>query len=258
MRQAPQLCEPKFAQGATIGAQTSVRWKQCLPPMPRRVVDPSMDRDALYPDELAELCQQWESDLRDAPLLSANYFRDIVSSYNEPHRHYHDANHVIAVVKRVTALAALSIGNTADVRIAAWYHDVIYDPMSATNEADSAERAIEELTCLHLEPNRIERIAALVNMTKHHQPATTNEAVLADADLWTLGGSTADYFTYGALIRKEYAHVSDDDWRTGRSGFIETFLTRPHIFHTETGRNQREVQARENLAAELNTLTRFA
>jgi predicted metal-dependent HD superfamily phosphohydrolase len=189
------------------------------------------------------------------PLSAQSFFAQLAASYNESHRRYHNLNHVIAVVKRVTMLRR---ENSSDIRIAAWYHDVVYDPSSSSNEADSADRAVDELTTLRLDPTRIDRIASLINMTKHHHPATDDEAILADADLWTLGGSTQDYFTYGALIRQEYAHVSEDNWQTGRGNFITSFLARPAIFHTDTGRNEREDQARENLAAELNTFTRFA
>jgi predicted metal-dependent HD superfamily phosphohydrolase len=182
----------------------------------------------------------------------------IAAHYNEPHRRYHNMVHVQAVVDRVTVLAAdnsLSGFHTAHLRLAAWFHDVIYNPTAHDNESLSAKFAQTELTSMGVEPHQTERIAALINMTAGHDPADDVAAVLLDADLWTLGGSEQDYFIYGALIREEYSQVSDAQWQIGRARFIETFLNRPRIFHTPAGLQQREVQARRNLAIELDRLT---
>jgi predicted metal-dependent HD superfamily phosphohydrolase len=197
------------------------------------------------------LMTQWIEDCdhsEDAvPVLS-----HIVQRYNESHRRYHNLAHAQAVVARVTMLGEhADQGAVRDLRIAAWIHDVIYNPGAPNNELLSAEFAQTELT---ISKHRINRVAALVVMTADHEPADEMAAILMDADLWTLGGPQNEYFAYGALIREEYAHVPDEAWRRGRARFIETFVRRDHIFHTTIGRNEREPQARRNLALELTTL----
>ena len=80
-------------------------------------------------------------------------------------------------------------------------------------------------------------------------------AVLLDADLAVLGSDPASYQAYVAGVRSEYAHVSADDWRTGRTQVLRSFLDRPALFATPTGRARWEARARANLAAEVASLS---
>ena len=59
--------------------------------------------------------------------------------------------------------------------------------------------------------------------------------MLLDADLAVLGSDPASYQAYVAGVRSEYAHVSADDWRTGRTQVLRSFLDRPALFATPTG-----------------------
>ncbi len=190
-------------------------------------------------------------------------FDEVIARYSEPHRRYHTVEHVTAVVTRVSEighhvwphLGADALRDSLnDVLIAAWYHDVIYDPTQSDNEDRSAELAIQHLTTCAFDHARISNIVDLILMTKGHRARTDQEAILADADLWTLGGPPDEYRLYGRLIRHEYAHVSEDDWIRGRSVAMRTFLDRPTIFATRYGRAQREVQAQVNVTADVEAL----
>ena len=89
----------------------------------------------------------------------------------------------------------------------------------------------------------------------HEAPIDSDTAVLLDADLAVLGSEPASYQAYVAGVRSEYAHVSADDWRIGRTNVLRSFLDRPALFATPTGRAWWEVRARANLAAEVASLT---
>jgi predicted metal-dependent HD superfamily phosphohydrolase len=182
----------------------------------------------------------------------------VVARYSEAHRRYHGLDHVIAVVQRVDVLMADHpelTTHAADVRLAAWFHDVVYDPRSNENEAKSADLAADELRRFGVPPDRVARVHRLVLMTAGHHVTDDDERILADADLWTLGGPADQYSAYGNLIRQEYSHVPEEQWKAGRSAFIEKFLTRPRIFATRRGLIERETSARENLANEALFLT---
>jgi predicted metal-dependent HD superfamily phosphohydrolase len=75
--------------------------------------------------------------------------------------------------------------------------------------------------------------------------------VLLDADLTILTANEADYDTYAAAIRREYAWVSDADFRAGRCCVLERFLARRSIYCTPMMRQHAEARARANLAREL-------
>jgi predicted metal-dependent HD superfamily phosphohydrolase len=80
-------------------------------------------------------------------------------------------------------------------------------------------------------------------------------AVLLDADLAVLGSEPASYQAYVAGVRSEYGHVSATDWCTGRTRILQSFLDRPSLFATPTGRTRWESRARANIAAEVASLS---
>ncbi|MBL7570773.1 hypothetical protein, partial [Escherichia coli] len=57
--------------------------------------------------------------------------------YAEPHRAYHGQAHIDALLRGLVN-EARHVGNGAAVELAIWYHDAIYDPAAADNEARSA------------------------------------------------------------------------------------------------------------------------
>jgi len=180
----------------------------------------------------------------------------IVARYGEPHRRYHGVGHLERVVADVVALAGSeSLDDRGVVIAAAFFHDAVYDPRSASNEADSARLAGQVLRDLGWTEERISEVGRLVLATATHAVERPGDAVLLDADLAVLGAEPAAYETYVHGVRAEYAHVDDHQWQLGRAAVLRSFLERPVIFHTSTYRS-RERRARANLAAELSALAR--
>ena len=50
----------------------------------------------------------------------------VVAAWSEPHRRYHDLAHLAAVLGLVGALPGAADPDA--VRLAAWYHDIAYEP----------------------------------------------------------------------------------------------------------------------------------
>jgi predicted metal-dependent HD superfamily phosphohydrolase len=63
----------------------------------------------------------------------------------------------------------------------------------------------------------------------------------------------AHILAYAHAIRQEYAWVPEADFRTGRRRVLESFLQRERFYFT-AGMRDREPAARQNLAAELQSL----
>ena len=79
--------------------------------------------------------------------------RDLLARWAEPHRHYHDPAHLLAVLESVDLLERAGAETGPDpraVRLAAWFHDAVYagDPTAPAgqDEADSAALARDVLT----------------------------------------------------------------------------------------------------------------
>jgi predicted metal-dependent HD superfamily phosphohydrolase len=187
-------------------------------------------------------------------------FEGLLARHREPHRRYHTATHVMWVVRHVHHLLTASpahavAGVDADtVLLAALFHDAVYDPTRADNEAVSATLAGRAAEALGWIPTRQATVERLVLATAGHAPSGADEAVLVDADLAILGAEPKDYAAYAQGVRVEYRHVPDGQWHTGRAAVLQRFLDATPLFHTDVMHREREARAKANLAAELASL----
>jgi predicted metal-dependent HD superfamily phosphohydrolase len=96
-----------------------------------------------------------------------------------------------------------------------------------------------------------------VRLTAGHCPADgdTNGAALCDADLAVLAAGPREYAHYAAAVRREYAFVPAEAFRTGRAAVLRRLLALPALFHTPHGATHWEGPARHNVQAELDLLT---
>lgn len=180
--------------------------------------------------------------------------RLLLASWAEPHRRYHSIAHLRGILAAVEELAGYAADPDA-VRLAAWYHDAVYNG-SPDDEERSAQRAERDLSRLGVAGTLVEEVARLVRMTVTHDPAPgdRNGAVLSDADLASLAVPGEVYRQNSAAIRAEYGHVPDDAFRKGRTQVLVGLLEGPGVFRTELGRQRWEDAARSNLRAELAAL----
>jgi predicted metal-dependent HD superfamily phosphohydrolase len=182
-------------------------------------------------------------------------FEELARAYAHPERHYHTLDHVrdmLAIAEQLQAEA----DNLAAVRLAAWFHDAVYDPRAADNEERSADLASARLERLGLPVTLVATARRLIVLTKTHAaaPGDRDAAVLLDADLAILGAEPAAYRAYAQAIRREYAWVPDAAYRRGRSQVLQSFLGRDRIYRTPPLFEARERQARANLAEEIALL----
>jgi predicted metal-dependent HD superfamily phosphohydrolase len=179
--------------------------------------------------------------------------------YDEPHRRYHDLRHIDTVLALVDELAAaedLGDDQRAVLRLAAWFHDAVYDPTATDNEESSALLAETTLTEVGASLGVVVEVARLVRLTTAHEVAADDRvgAVLCDADLAVLASRPDRYDAYAAAVRQEYAFVPDQQFRTGRAEVLQRLLARDRLYATEAARSRWERSARANLEHELATL----
>ena len=178
---------------------------------------------------------------------------DLAERYAEPHRGYHNTDHVLAVVRDVDVLAEAdkrTARERAVLTLAALAHDVVYDGVPGEDERRSAEWARTRLAGLP----EADGVAALVLATADHTSADPLTCLLLDADLAILGTDPATYERYRTAVRAEYAHVPDDAWRVGRAEVLRSLARRDPLYATPHARERWEGRAKANLAAELSSL----
>lgn len=207
-------------------------------------------------DDDLELSVAWRQHLGTSA-VAGDWFDVVMARHRETHRHYHNVRHVRWVVRHVIELdGAGHVDDTGAVVAAAFFHDVVYDPVARDNESVSARLATRALTDLGWADDRSARVGAMIEATATHVATDNDEAALIAADLAVLAAEPGPYGDYTRAVRREYDHVSDDDWRTGRASVLRSFLDRDHIFEPSLGIERWERRARANITSELAVLGR--
>ncbi|MTJ48542.1 hypothetical protein [Dolichospermum sp. UHCC 0259] len=180
-------------------------------------------------------------------------FTNLVAAYSSPNRYYHTLKHIYQIINTIDTLQVYT-QDLPSVKLAAWFHDIVYDTHVQDNEEKSADYAVEILKNLAIPTNNINTVHQLILNTKYHQDDDVNSQVLLDADLAILAANPMEYQAYSQAIRQEYAWVSELEYIAGRKQVLERFLQREKIYFTPLMFNSAEQYARNNLATEITYL----
>ena len=190
-------------------------------------------------------------------------FTTLLAAYSERGRFYHTTQHIEAMVLHWQGITHL-LKDPDGVALAIWFHDAVYNPMSGSNEKDSAEWARkfilsqkgEDGALLSLANSVYDLIMATLHTNDTVVDASSDAAFLLDIDL-SIFGATEDVFAeYEKNIRKEYKWVPYFIYKKKRAEVLEGFLKRERIFFTEYFFERWEVQARKNIQSVLMDLVK--
>lgn len=201
--------------------------------------------------------QRWQGLWRDlGKPVPAGLFDALLLAWREPQRHYHTLQHLQECFRHFDALRRLA-EHPAEIELALWFHDSVYDVHARDNEARSAAWADGALQAAGLAPALCRRVHALIMATCHDVlPATTDASLLVDIDLAILGAAPERFAEYEMQIRAEYAHVPAALFLEKRRRILQGFLERERIFRTPSFHAQREAAARSNLEQAINSSAR--
>lgn len=177
----------------------------------------------------------------------ADVMASVLARYREPHRHYHTRQHLAECIDAFEGARDLP-PHPADVEMALWFHDAIYDVRRHDNEHLSAEWARHALLTGGVRTDTAQRVHDLVMATRHAGvPVALDAQVLVDIDLSILGAAPKRFAQYEAQIRAEYAHVPIWTFRWKRAEVLRGMLARTCIYTTPRFHDRFEAQARRNL-----------
>jgi predicted metal-dependent HD superfamily phosphohydrolase len=182
---------------------------------------------------------------------------DLIARYADPSRRYHDLEHLAEVLEHLDRLEG-EADDPLVVRLAGWFHDAVYVVTATDNEEQSARLAESVLGALDLAPSRVAEVARLVRLTASHvvDPGDRDGGTLCDADLAILASPSERYRRYTEAVRREYAQIPDDAFRSGRASILRRLLELPNLFSTTYGSRHWEAAARVNIQRELDDLVR--
>jgi predicted metal-dependent HD superfamily phosphohydrolase len=186
---------------------------------------------------------------------------DLLARWEEPARRYHTTRHLVEMFGALEDLeeaGEIDDRQSSVARLAAWFHDAIYDPAATpgANEMDSAAVARATLPLLRVQDKDMDSIDRLIRLTARHDAdaAEPLDAAFHDADLWILSAPHERFDEYCAQVREEYAHVPDAAYREGRAAILGPLLHRDRIYRTPRALHRWETSARINLGRELSRL----
>ena len=199
-------------------------------------------------------CQAWGRGLERT--VSSHLFQELVHSWTEPHRVYHSLNHhLIPMITNIQH--AKHNEHKSTLYLAAFYHDVVSQPMQADtlNVQESVKIFWVHVGQIQrsgvLDPRFLDEVTQEIQNTDYSdfdwEPST-----FTDYDLHGLALPYEDYCTLGSMVRQEYPGIPDSQFTEGRSRFLVEMLERDNLFTHQ--RYQSEQQARANMSRELQEI----
>ena len=184
---------------------------------------------------------------------AAALWGDVSARYGETARRYHTLDHLRHCLGQAD-LAADRMPDADTVRLAIWFHDVVYEPAAADNEARSAAYARAALAP-RLPAARVDDVERLVLATRYGEvPRRDDEAWMIDIDYSSFGLPWEAFLRDSLAVRAERPDLGNDEFAIQQSRFLESLLARPYLYHTGFFRERCEAAARGNIRRYLATL----
>eukprot|EP00759_Apiculatamorpha_spiralis_P052560 PhF_6_TR5772/c0_g1_i1/m.8517 len=194
-------------------------------------------------------------------VLGDKWLSTITTEYSDSSRYYHTTNHIEEMlthyVHPVTGYCA-SHGVQEDLNIicAIYFHDIIYDGKSKTNEEDSVtvfQNFVRETNPDGFHPSKVEEY---IIATKHHTQIPCDHPdeslkVFLDTDLAILAAGETRYNEYASQVRNEYSFVLTPLFEEKRAEFLKDFLEIPRLYKTDYYYSLWEEKARTNVRNEI-------
>lgn len=192
----------------------------------------------------------WIIALGGNPAKAERLSKSVVRAYGAPYRKYHNWAHIEQVLRWVEMRERTypdARVNYAALKLAVFYHDVVYVIGAKDNEERSAEYAARHLRAMGVPEKHIAQVVMDIMDTRHmDSPATHEGKLIVDADLCSLAGSI-DGVRHNTLSLVEESGLPKDQFAKGNIAFLNALMGRESIFrspHTE----REELAARNNIA----------
>ena len=190
---------------------------------------------------------------------------DLITLHNQPHRTYHNMNHInhcLAKFHEFKQHNTLTTYESDVIKNAIWFHDSVYNPYitDGKNEEDSAWLMRETLgrdIRFH-----IDDISVAILATKSHDidqtpvPSITTQVML-DVDLCGFAESFETVLKNAKNIRKEYDWVDTKTFIENNVKFLNKLLARKRIYYTDYFYEKNERIARENIVSQIKWIEKY-
>lgn len=162
--------------------------------------------------------------------LSEEIVNDILSKWNEPHRYYHNIDHLNYLLNRISSINDLSDIDKDILIISSYFHDIVYNPKKSNNEEKSIE-LLNEYTQIPLDIRN--KCSLIIKDTSSSEiPTDELSKLFWILDREIINTDIGDLIDYEHKIFKEYQFVPYDIYKKKRIEFLKTVTKRSnHIDH---------------------------
>jgi pantetheine-phosphate adenylyltransferase len=144
----------------------------------------------------------------------------LVNRYHEHQRFYHTEEHILYILHQ---LEKQNLLNDDELFLTTVFHDIVYDPKSATNEEDSAKLFKAEAADSRVDKKSVEVIHQMILDTKTHKASSEKSQLFINADLNIFNEGDEKLIEYEKQIFKEFQFVDYKDYKPKRVEILEKF-----------------------------------
>ena len=175
-------------------------------------------------------------------------YQQLLNAYNEPHRVYHNLEHIESCLTMFDRISDF-LDNPDAVELAIWFHDAVYKVGDRENEQLSANLFMTLTDGLFTHECR-DRVYQHIMATRHDCSVITNTdtKLMVDIDLSSFGLPWTDFLNDSKKVRAEMNHLSDAEYYQKQTSFQLSLLAQPSFFKSDYFCEHHEAQARSNLA----------
>ena len=199
--------------------------------------------------DMVWLRHQWDDLMQFYGLNSVQteaVYNDLVARYEDDGRYYHNLKHIQNVLEIIESVRVIAADLEA-IKLAAWFHDVIYDPAATDNEEQSVI-LFNKLAHNILPETVIQKVSKIIKATLHiDNPEDLDEAFMLDIDLSSIAGSWQRFTKDNSNLRREAKDQDCRDYCEKKISFFNMLLDKDRIYFTDFFHAAFEEKARHNM-----------
>ncbi len=177
----------------------------------------------------------------------------ITSGYCEAHRYYHSQRHILYCMKQLARVED-GLNDRSAVTLAIWFHDLVLDPSARDNEHKSM-LLFQKLAENQLPDELVEKVSSLIMSTRHiDAPGNDDESFVQDIDISSMGADWDSFVRDVDDLKKEDAHLSEQQFIDGKRRFYHMMLDREKIYNSGYFFTHCEQTARANIRRYMNEM----
>ncbi len=156
---------------------------------------------------------------------SEEKIEDILKRWNEPHRYWHNTDHLKEVLYRIDKLNSINDMEYEILVISAFFHDIVYNPQKKNNENKSIE--LFQKYSPKLPPGYMSSVIKIIKNSANYPEISLDKLSVM---FWVMDNDPIinknfeNFKDYEDKIKKEYGFVPTPTYKRERLKFLSKYI----------------------------------